>query len=160
MPDPRRRSSLSVRAVLFLALLLPVWAFGVRGGQRLTGSIRVMPPFFGDDIARFERLRPRLAPSDRVFLLMDRSGGLPAGQRFFVAQYTLAPVVLVKSVAAEAIAGQDWPGDVRLVICAFDDRASGARALAELEQRARARGLAFAAEPIDEVVTLVRLGDG
>lgn len=159
MRERRNRSSLSMRAVVFLALLLPVWALGVVRGQRLTGSIGAMPPFFGEDLARFERARPRLAASERLFLLVDRPVGLPAGERFFAAQYSLAPTVLSLAVAVETVVGSDWQGDPRLVLCAFDDPARRAEALAKLEAGARSRGVAYAVEPIDDVLTLVRLGE-
>lgn len=127
-------------------------------GERITRAIAAMPPFFGEELARFERLRPRLADHDGAWLLSDRAPGLPFGERFFAAQYSLAPTVLAPAYTVDAVVGPGWTGAPRIVLCAFDDPARGAVALTKLEAAARERDRSFAAEPIDAVLTLVRLG--
>lgn len=144
--------------MLFLALLLPVWALGVVGGERITRAIGAMPPFFGEELARFERLRPRLVNTPTATLLLDRARGLPGAERFFAAQYSLAPTVLSWASGVDDVVGSHWKGEPRLVLCAFDDRAQQTAALAALEAGARRHGLTYAAEPLDAVLTLVRLG--
>jgi len=144
--------------MLFLALLLPVWALGVVRGERITRAIGVMPPFFGEDLARFERLRPRLAATPSATLLLDRARGLSGAERFFAAQYSLAPTVLTWASGVGEVIGSNGKGEPGLVLLAFDDRAQQAAALVELEAGARRQGLTFAAEPLDAVLTLVRLG--
>jgi hypothetical protein len=144
--------------MVFLALLLPVWALGVVHGERIARAIGVLPPFFGDDLARFDRLRPRLATAPSATLMLDRARGLPAAERFFAAQYSLAPTVLSWATGVDEAFGSHGKGEPGLVLVAFDDRAQHAAALVALEGRARRQGLTYEAEPLDEVLTLVRLG--
>ncbi|MEO8197611.1 MAG: hypothetical protein ABI689_12930 [Thermoanaerobaculia bacterium] len=158
IPDQVRARVLSIRAILFLALLLPVWALGVLRGERLIGSVAVLPPFFGEDLARFDRVRPRLRASAGAILLLDSSARSSYGQRYFAAQYSLAPTVLSLAFAVDAVAGEGWKGEPRYVLCVFDDPGRHAAALAALESATRRRGLGFLAEPVDGVLTLVRLG--
>ena len=56
------------------------------------------------------------------------------------------------------VIGSNGKGEPGLVLLAFDDRAQQAAALVALEAGARRQGLTFAAEPLDAVLTLVRLG--
>lgn len=156
--EQARVSPWSVRAILFVALLLPVWALGVERGERITRAIGAVPPFFGEELARFERVRPRLASRPTATLLLDRARSQTTVQRFFVAQYSLAPTVLSWAASANEVVGSHWKGESRLVLCALDDPAQQTAALAALEAGARRRGSTFAAEPIDAVLTLVRLG--
>ncbi len=135
-----------------------MWALGIVRGERLTGSIALLPPFFGDDLARFDRLRPRLRTSATAFLLLDRSEKSAYGQRFFAAQYSLAPTVLSLAFEVDAVAGRSWTGESRLVLCVFADPARHQEVLAALADAARRRGVAYETEPVDRVLTLVHLG--
>ncbi len=137
---------------------MPVWALGIVRGERITGALAAMPPFFGEDLARFDSVRPRLAATAGAWLLTDRAPGMPFGERFFAAQYSLAPTVLAPAYTVATVVGPGWTGEPRIVLCAFDDPGRRAAALAALEAAARRRGAAFAATPIDAVLTLVRLG--
>lgn len=149
---------MSARAVLFLGLLVPVWAFGIVRAERITGYIAAVPPFFGEDLARFDSVRPQLQAPASVFLLFDATARHTYGQRFFAAQYSLAPTLVSLAFDVDAVAGGSWSGQPRLVLCVFDDPAQRTTALAALEGAARRRGLAYVAEPVDAVLTLVRLG--
>lgn len=137
---------------------MPVWALGIVRGERITGAIAAMPPFFGEELARFDSVRPRLAAAAGAWLLTDRAPGMPFGERYFAAQYSLAPTVLAPAYTVATVVGPGWTGEPRIVLCAFDDPGRRAAALAALEAAARSRGAAFAATPIDAVLTLVRLG--
>ena len=148
----------SLRALLFLALLLPVWGFGIVRGQRITRAVAAMPPFFGEELARFERVRPRLESAAGAWLLSDRAPGLSFSERFFAAQYSLAPTVLAPAYTVEAVIAPGWQGHPLFVLCAFDDPGRLSAALAALEGAAHRRKLSYAAEPLDAVLTLVRLG--
>ncbi len=151
---------LSVRALVFLALLLPVWALGIVRGERITGAIAAMPPFFGEDLARFDSLRPRLHASAGAVLLFDQAARSSYGQRYFAAQYSLAPTVLSMAFEVDAVFEGNWSGQPRFVLCVFDDPGRRATALAAIETVARRRGLAYGAEQVDDLLTLVRLGEG
>lgn len=149
---------MSVRGLLFLVLLLPVWGFGIVRGERITRAIAAMPPFFGEELARYENARPRLGGVAGAWLLSDRAPGLPFGERFFAAQYSLAPTVLQPAYTVDAAVGPGWKGEPRLVLCSFDDPGRRSAALEALAAAARSRGVSYAAEPMDAVLTLVRLG--
>lgn len=136
-----------------------MWALGVVRGERLTGSIALLPPFFGDDLARFDRLRPRFRESATAVLLLDPAVRRAYGQRYFAAQYSLAPTVLALAFEADAVFDGNGSGQARLVLCVFDDPGRRATALAAIEAAARRRGLAYDAERVDDVLTLVRLGE-
>jgi hypothetical protein len=139
-------------------LLLPVWALGIVRGERITRAVGTMPPFFGEDLARFERLRPHLAGTEKAILLVDRTHAQSAAERFFAAQSSLAPTLLSWPASVAEIVGGHWLGEPRIVLCAMDDGPQRATALAALEAAARRRGLSYSAEPVDAVLTLVRLG--
>jgi hypothetical protein len=156
--DGSRRSGLTARGVVFLLLLVPVWGIGVVRGERITAHIGQAKRFFGEDLARFEPLRPHLAGVDRAFLLLDRSHGLSAGERFFPAQYVLAPTVLRLAVGVGSVVGPGWSGEPLTIVCALEDPAGQAAALAAIEAAARRLGSPFDARRLDSRLALVRVG--
>ncbi len=87
-----------------------------------------MPPFFGEDLARFERLRPRLAATPSATLLLDRARGLSGAERFFAAQYSLAPTVLSWASGVDEVIGSNGKGEPGLVLLRLRrSRAAGGR---------------------------------
>lgn len=163
MTGSARRWKMSPRTcaqLVLLALLLPVWGFGVVRGGRISEAIGLMPPFFAGDSARFALLRPRLQGTDTAYLLLDRAPHEAAGERLFVAQYALAPCVLSLARKVVEVAGDGWSGERRLVILAFDDSGRLAGALRRLEASAQRRGIAFRSEAFDDRLVLVTLGGG
>lgn len=146
-----------MRELLFLALLLPVWVVGVQRGERITSAIAGMPPFFAEDLARFDHVRPMLPASAKVYLYLDSELRGSYGQRFFSAQYSLAPTVLSLAFDAREVTSGEWDGQPRFVLCLFDDAGRQRRALATLEAEALRHELVAQIEPIDGPLTLVRL---
>lgn len=156
--DMTQSPRLTLRGAIFLALLVPVWLAGVVRGERITSSIAHVEPFFAADLARFERLRPQLAGTDQAFLLLDRPNGFSSAERFFPAQYSLAPTVLHLVHDTGALIGAGWKGEPLTVLCAFDDPARLVGAMSALAGAAQQRTLSLETETVDSLLILVRIG--
>lgn len=148
-----------MRDLVFLALLLPVWVVGLQRSERITGAISGMAPFFAEDLARFDRVRPSVATSARAYLFLDPELRRAYGQRLFSAQYSLAPTVLSLAFDVREVVGGQWSGQPRFVLCDFDDAGRRRAALSALEAESRRRNLLSEVVLEDGALTLVRLSE-
>ncbi|MEO8277885.1 MAG: hypothetical protein ABI639_16855 [Thermoanaerobaculia bacterium] len=152
-----RNPGLTTRGVLFLALLVPVWAFGTVRGARISAHIGQTPPLFARELTSFERLRSAFAGIDRGILLTDREG-LPSAAQYFSAQYVLAPTVLSLALNVGELVGPAFGNGSMKVVCLFDDPATGDRAVETLRAEAARRSLPVRVQRFDQNLALVTIG--